>query len=100
MSCWVSSMDLEIDWRLTSLADLEIGDELLGVVKNIVDFGAFVDIGIGTDGLLHSSEVRGAKGRSAMAMQVGTQLRVKVKQIEIQDLKRKKARIGLGLIAE
>ena len=83
-----------------SLADLEIGDELLGVVKNIVDFGAFVDIGIGTDGLLHSSEVRGAKGRSAMAMQVGTQLRVKVKQIEIQDLKRKKARIGLGLIAE
>ena len=35
-----------------------------------------------------------------MAMQVGTQLRVKVKQIEIQDLKRKKARIGLGLIAE
>lgn len=83
-----------------SLADLEVGDELLGVVKNVVDFGAFVDIGIGTDGLLHSSEMRGAKGRSAMAMQVGKQLRVKVKQIEIQDLKRKKARIGLGLIAE
>ena len=34
-----------------------------------------------------------------MVMQVGTQLRVKVKHIEIQDLKRKKARIGLGLIA-
>lgn len=82
-----------------SLAGLAIGDELLGIVKNIVDFGAFVDIGIGTDGLLHSSEMRGGKGRSAMAMQVGTQLRVKVKRLEIQDLKRKRARIGLGIVA-
>ena len=84
-----------------SLAELAVGDTLLGVVKNIVDFGAFVDIGIGTDGLLHSSEMRRGRGRAAAApMQVGTQLRVKVKQIEIQDLKRKKARIGLAIVAE
>ena len=83
-----------------SLAELAVGDELLGVVKNVVDFGAFVDIGLGTDGLLHSSEMRGGAGRSAMAMQVGMQLRVKVKRLEIQDLKRKKARIGLGIVAE
>ena len=83
-----------------SLASLGVGDELLGVVKNVVDFGAFIDIGIGTDGLLHSSEMRGSKGRLATAIQVGTQLRVKVTRLEIQDLKRKKARIGLGIIAE
>ena len=80
-----------------SLAELAVGDELLGIVKNVVDFGAFVDIGLGTDGLLHSSEMRGSKGRSAI--QVGTQLHVKVKKLEIQDLKRKKARIGLGIVA-
>lgn len=83
-----------------SLAELAVGDELLGVVKNVVDFGAFVDIGIGTDGLLHSSEMRAGQGRAAAAMQVGTQLHVKVKQIEIQDLKRKKARIGLSIVVK
>ena len=81
-----------------SLADLAVGDELLGVVKNVVDFGAFVDIGIGADALLHSSEMRRRGGRSAAVLQVGTQLRVLVKQVEIQDLKRKKARISLALL--
>jgi len=86
---------------IPSLADLTVGHELLGVVKNIVDFGAFVDIGIGTDGLLHTSEMRRAKGRpSAVVMQVGTQIRVKIKQFEILDLKRKRARIGLALCEE
>ena len=82
-----------------SLVDLAVGDELMGVVKNIVDFGAFVDIGIGTDGLLHSSEIQKAKraSRTPVAMQVGTQVRVTIKNIEIQDLKRKRARIGLAV---
>ena len=80
-----------------NLADLAVGDELLGVVKNVVDFGAFVDIGLGTDALLHSSEMRRGQGRSAAVIQVGAQLRVVVRQVEIQDLQRKKARIALGL---
>lgn len=83
-----------------NLVDLAVGDELLGVVKNVVDFGAFVDIGMGTDALLHSSEMRRGQGRSAAVIQVGAQLRVVVRQVEIQDLKRKKARISLALCGE
>ena len=83
-----------------NLADLAVGDELLGVVKNVVDFGAFVDIGLGTDALLHSSEMRRGQGRSAAVIQVGAQLRVVVRQVEIQDLQRKKARIALALCDE
>ncbi len=36
---------------------IEIGMELEGVVRNVVDFGAFVDIGVKTDGLVHISEM-------------------------------------------
>lgn len=38
-------------------ADLQVGQELQGVVRNIVDFGAFVDIGIHEDGLIHISNL-------------------------------------------
>ena len=74
-------------------------------MKNVVDFGAFVDLGVGTDGLLHISELR--KGRAdrrpaadamlASGLLVGAQLRVRVKAVEIQDHKSKRARIGLQL---
>lgn len=39
------------------LSDLHIGDELEGVVRNVVDFGAFVDIGLHEDGLVHISKM-------------------------------------------
>ena len=71
----------------------------------MVDFGAFIDVGVGTDGLLHISELRAgradrrpaADAMLASGLLVGAQLRVRVKQIEIQDLKAKRARIGLQL---
>lgn len=37
--------------------DLQIGQQLEGVVRNVVDFGAFVDIGIHEDGLIHISNM-------------------------------------------
>ncbi|MDD2556563.1 MAG: Tex family protein, partial [Syntrophaceticus sp.] len=40
-----------------SIEDLKSGMELKGVVRNVVDFGAFVDIGIENDGLVHISEL-------------------------------------------
>lgn len=40
-----------------SIDDLEVGMELKGTVRNVVDFGAFVDIGIKSDGLVHISEM-------------------------------------------
>ncbi len=42
---------------VTELDDLEPGMTLMGIVRNIVDFGAFVDIGVHHDGLVHISEI-------------------------------------------
>ncbi|MEG0526125.1 Tex family protein [Amedibacillus sp. YH-ame10] len=39
------------------LSDLHIGEQLEGVVRNVVDFGAFVDIGLHEDGLVHVSKM-------------------------------------------
>lgn len=40
-----------------SIEDLKSGMELTGTVRNVVDFGAFVDIGVGEDGLVHISQL-------------------------------------------
>src|SRR5699024_1173518 len=42
---------------LLSLENLEEGMEMQGTVRNVVDFGAFVDIGVGQDGLVHISKL-------------------------------------------
>lgn len=42
---------------VTSLDDLSVGMELTGTVRNMVDFGAFVDIGVKQDGLVHISKL-------------------------------------------
>lgn len=39
-----------------SMEDLKPGMELMGTVRNVVDFGAFVDIGVKQDGLIHISQ--------------------------------------------
>ena len=43
-----------------SLDDLSEGMELTGTVRNVVDFGAFVDIGVKQDGLVHISQAGGS----------------------------------------
>ena len=40
-----------------SLADLKVGTVVRGTVQNVVDFGAFVDFGIKTPGLVHRSQL-------------------------------------------
>lgn len=42
---------------ILTLEDLSVGMELEGVVRNVIDFGAFVDIGLKNDGLIHISEI-------------------------------------------
>jgi uncharacterized protein len=39
------------------LKDLKEGMELVGTVRNVIDFGAFVDIGVHEDGLVHISQM-------------------------------------------
>lgn len=43
--------------NIMDIKDLKIGDILQGVVRNITDFGAFVDIGLHNDGLVHKSQL-------------------------------------------
>ncbi len=74
------------------LADLEEGAEVTGVVKNLTDYGAFLDLG-GVDGLLHVSDLSyGNITHPSAVVQVGDALTVKVLKFD-----REKERISLGL---
>lgn len=42
---------------ILTIDDLKVGMKLQGVVRNVVDFGAFIDIGLHNDGLVHISEI-------------------------------------------
>lgn len=42
---------------IMSISDLKVGMELTGTVRNVIDFGAFVDIGVHQDGLVHISRI-------------------------------------------
>lgn len=46
-----------LDKKVTDIKDLSVGMELNGTIRNLSDFGAFVDIGVHQDGLLHISEI-------------------------------------------
>lgn len=69
-----------------SMDDLYPGLALSGTVRNVVDFGAFVDIGVKQDGLLHRSQLRGRR------LSVGDVL-----EVEILEIDEKRGRISLGL---
>jgi uncharacterized protein len=69
-----------------SMSDLLAGMRLKGTVRNVVDFGAFVDIGVKQDGLLHKSQIP-----QGTLLQVGDILDVEVLKVEAE-----RGRIGLG----
>ncbi|CAD7956872.1 unnamed protein product [Amoebophrya sp. A25] len=56
--------------------DLQRGDPLEGVVRNVTQFGAFVDVGVGSDGLIHISKFQGR------SLQVNEVLQVEVENVE------------------
>ncbi len=69
-----------------SMDDLVTGMQLQGTVRNVVDFGAFVDIGVKQDGLLHRSQIPR-----------GQQLGVgEIIDVEILSVDKERGRIGLG----
>ena len=74
---------------------LAVGQEVEGVVKRVTDFGAFVDIGVGRDGLVHVSEMgTGRVTKPADVVQQGDKVRVWIKELD-----REKNRISLSMIA-
>ncbi len=77
--------------RVLAIEDLTEGMILTGTVRNVIDFGAFVDIGVHQDGLLHISEIadRYIKHPSDV-LAVGDVIKVMIKSVDV-----KKKRIGL-----
>ena len=72
--------------------ELEVGDVRKGVVKNITDFGAFIDLG-GMDGLLHITDMSwGRIGHPSEVCDIGQELEVKILDIDWD-----RERISLGL---
>lgn len=79
--------------KVLSIEDLTEGMVLTGTVRNVIDFGAFVDIGVHQDGLLHISEIsdRFIKHPSEV-LSVGDVVKVQIKSVDI-----KRKRIGLTM---
>ena len=77
---------------IMDLKDLAPGMELLGTVRNVVDFGAFVDIGVHQDGLVHRSEMKGRFRHPSEVLEVGQVVTVWVKEVDV-----KKNRIALTM---
>ncbi len=78
---------------ILGIEDLKVGMELTGTVRNVVDFGAFIDIGVHQDGLVHISEITERYIRHpSEVLKVGQIVQVRVKEVDV-----KKNRIGLSM---
>jgi uncharacterized protein len=67
------------------MEDLQKGMELQGTVRNVVDFGAFVDIGVKQDGLVHVSEMADRFVKDPLTVvAVGQVVQVRVLEVDIQ----------------
>ena len=74
--------------------DLKPGMELQGTVRNVIDFGVFVDIGVHQDGLVHISQISKGKFLKHPSEAVAVGDIVKVKVLEVDE---KKKRISLSM---
>ncbi|HQA29385.1 MAG TPA: Tex family protein [Brevefilum fermentans] len=72
---------------ILSINDLSQGMQLTGTIRNIVDFGAFVDLGVNIDGLLHRSKIQ-----QGTNLTVGDVIEVKIISIDLE-----RNRIGLEM---
>jgi len=78
--------------RATTLQTLQEGQIVDGVIKNITDYGAFIDLG-GLDGLLHVTDMSwGRVNHPSELFRVGDELKVKVLRFDIES-----ERVSLGL---
>lgn len=75
------------------IKDLKEGMELMGTVRNVIDFGAFVDIGVHEDGLVHISQICNRYIKHPLeAVKVGQVVKVRVLSVDV-----KKGRIALTM---
>src|SRR3989440_44311 len=78
--------------RQKFLESVNVGDRVTGTVKNLTDFGAFIDLD-GMDGLLHITDMTwGRLGHPSEMVKVGQQL-----EVVVLDINKEKERVSLGL---
>ncbi len=78
---------------IMEIKDLTPGMELMGTVRNVIDFGAFVDIGVHEDGLVHISQICDRFIKHPLeAVKVGEVVKVKVLDVDV-----KRKRIALTM---
>ncbi len=89
-----SVQEFEFAHDIKTIEDLKTGTELPGIVTNITAFGAFVDIGIKQNGLIHATQM-GVKGMAdpSKVLKLHQQVRVTVLSVDLD-----RNRIGLRLI--
>ncbi|MBE6242853.1 MAG: RNA-binding transcriptional accessory protein [Bacteroidales bacterium] len=89
-----SAQEFEFAHDIKTIEDLRTGMELPGIVTNITAFGAFVDIGIKQNGLIHASQM-GVKGMAdpSKILKLHQQLKVTVVSVDLD-----RGRIGLRLM--
>ncbi len=75
---------VELRSDILSMEDLQVGMVLNGIVRNVIDFGAFVDIGVHQDGLVHISQIsKEYIKHPSEALKVGDQVKVKIIGIDL-----------------
>ena len=78
--------------HVVSLEDIKVGTVVKGTVHNVVDFGAFIDFGLKTNGLLHRSELCTAKQHPSAVLAVGDIIEAEIISVDV-----KRNRIGLSV---
>lgn len=86
------TIEIEADGRVVKL--LAVGQQVIGTVKRVTEFGAFVDIGVGRDGLVHISELSVRRiGKVTDVLKDGQEVTVWIKKLD-----RDRNRISLTMI--
>ena len=80
--------------HVVSLEDIQVGTVVKGTVHNVVDFGAFVDFGLKTNGLLHRSELCNSRQHPSDVLAVGDIIEAQIISVDV-----KRNRIGLSVKA-
>ena len=84
------------DPRLRKIEDVQVGMILPGIVSNITNFGAFVDIGVKQDGLVHVSQLANRFVKDPLeVVQLQEQVRVKVLEV---DANKKRIQLSIKLV--
>ena len=79
---------------ILTIDDLKIGDTLQGTVRNVVDFGAFIDIGLHNDGLIHVSKISNNYIKDPKdILSVG-----QIVEVKVIDINKENERVSLSMI--